>query len=244
MPLTEQLRQWRRQGDFASARKLLQVLLQAHPADASLRVLAWEHEPFWWEPVRGRRLQLIRRGPADLAFVRACWNDTAFMQRFNRTAPALATEDAQLGDLLRREQATIVSESNALHWTIRSNEGAIGLLSVVNMHPTHRRGEFLIGLRGKHGPWDGAEAAHLSFEFLAHRAGIERLTAHFYLDNPRATRSALKLGFEHEGTLRGHLRLNDGRRQDLHVAGLLLTPEFFERTARIRHRLLDATHGV
>ncbi|HSW04186.1 hypothetical protein, partial [Aquabacterium sp.] len=47
-----------------------------------------------------------------------------------------------------------------------------------------------------------------------------------------------KLGFVIEGTMRGFLRLADGSRSDLVVAGLLLDDAYFARTARIRQRLL------
>ncbi len=213
-------------------------MIQARPDDRALLQLARDHEPLWWQPLTGRRVQLARRGPSDLQFIRSCWADADFMARFNRTAPPLPAHEAETLELLRREQASIVSESKALHWSISSKSGTIGLLSVVNLNLAHRRGELLIGLRGDHGVWDGAEAAHLAFGFLARKAGVERLTAYFYPDNQIALRSALKLGFQHEGVLRGYLRAKEAGRQDLHVAGLLLDSTFFQQSAKVRCRLL------
>ncbi len=238
LPLTEQLRRWRLEGDVDAARRLLQELQVQRPADRGLQRLAHEHQPFWWQPLAGPRVQLTRRAPADLTFLRECWADRDFMTRFHRQAPPLPASDDEAAALLQRECAAIPSESRALHWTLRTAAGPIGLLSVVDLNAAHRRGELLIGLHGPRGAWAGVEAAHLAFDFLARRAGLERLTAYFYPDNRLAQRSALKLGFEHEGVLRGYLRSADGQRHDLQVAGLLLDDAFFQRTAALRRRVL------
>jgi RimJ/RimL family protein N-acetyltransferase len=246
LPLTEQLRRWRLEGDLDAARRLLEALLAQRPADRGLQRLTLEHQSFWWQPLTGPRVQLTRRAPADLPFLRACWADRDFMTRFHRQAPPLPASDDEAGSLLQRECAAIPSESRALHWTLRTAVGPIGLLSVVDLNAAHRRGEFLIGLRGPRGAWAGVEAAHLAFDFLARRAGLERLTAYFYPDNRLAQRSALKLGFEHEGVLRGYLRSADGQRHDLQVAGLLLDEAFFQRTAALRRRVFGpgAASGI
>ncbi len=237
-PLLERLRRWRHAGDMATARACLAQLVHERPADAVLRRLAWEHEAFWWEPVRGLRTRLQRRGPDDAELARTCWADVDFMRRFNRMAVQLPTDDAELRAVLQREQAAIISESQALHWTVERGGRTLGFVSVVNITMKHRRAEFLIGLHGDRNPWAGPEASHLALGFLAKHVGIERLTAHFYTDNAGAFTAAMKLGFEVEGTLKAYLRGADGRRFDLVVAGLILDPAFFERTEKLRRRLL------
>lgn len=122
----------------------------------------------------------------------------------------------------------------------RATARPLGFVSAANIAPGHRRAEFLIGLREACNPWLGPEAAHLALDFLARRAGIERLTAYFYPDNHSAIATARKLGFEPEGVLRSYLRLADGRRSDLVVAGLVLDEAWFARSARLRRRLLGA----
>lgn len=237
LPLTEQLRQLRRSGRTEVARALVaRALATRH--DPALALLAWQHEAFWWQPLAGRRVRLERRGPDDLALVRRCWADAAFMQRFNRQAGPLPTHDEALRDLLRREAAAIPGESGALHWTIHAQGRTHGFVSVTEIALAAGRAEFLVGVVDGCSPWLTAEACHLVLGFLARQVRIERLTAHFYPENTAAIAAARTLGFEVEGVLRGYLRERDGRRSDLVVAGLLLDPAFFERTAGLRRRLL------
>lgn len=231
------LRELRQQGRLVQARELLARQLHQR-ADDGLAFLAWQHEDFWWQPIAGPRVRLRRRGPQDAAFVRRCWNDSSFMQRFNRMAAPLPPHDGELQALLAREHWALPQESLGLHWTIDSGGVAQGFASVVQLSFQHRRAEFLIGVLPGAGNWAAAEAAHLVFDFLMSRARIERLSAHFYPENPQALNLALRLGFESEGVLRSYLRAADGSRSDLIVSSLLLDQTFLSRTARMRRRLL------
>lgn len=271
--LASQLRDLRRSGCIDEARALLaQRLAQAaalttqqagqagqagqakQPAPTSplasaaqqqrLQHLAWQHAPFWWQPLQGRSALLRRRGPQDVALLRAAWQDTDFMQRFNRMAAPLPESDDALRALLTREHWALPEESRALHWTIEAAGQACGCVSVVEISLQHRRAEFLIGvlptLAPRASPWLALEASHLVFDFLATQARLERLTAYFYTDNLAALRMAEKLGFEREGRLKGYLRLpGEGVRADLLVAGLLLDSTYFDKHRRLRQRLLD-----
>jgi len=236
--LPEHLRALRLAGRMAEAHAWL--LGQARQLrDPRLAELAWQHEPFWWQPLVGPRVTLRRRGPDDLALVRRCWADAGFMARFNRMAAALPDGDDALRAMLQREQSTIVGEATALHWTIVADGAPVGFVSVVDITLGHRRAEYLIGIHGDEvSPWVGPEASHLALDFLARQVHIERLTAYFYPENEAAIRVAQKLGFVLEGTMRGYLRRSDGTRADLVVAGLLLDDAYFERHARMRRKLL------
>lgn len=239
LPLTGHLKQLRRSGRFDAARSLLATAL-ARRDDSALRHLAWQHEPFWWQPLQGRRVQLTRRGPGDLALVRRCWADRDFMRRFNRSAAALPATDDALHEALQRESAAIPGEARALHWTVNAAGRSWGFVSATEIDLSHRRAELLVGVLPGCSARVSVEASHLALAFLARRAGIERLTAHFYPDNTHAIASARSLGFEVEGVLRGYLREPDGTRTDLVVAGLQLDEGFFQRSARLRQRLLGA----
>ena len=214
----------------------------AETADARTGLLFWQHAPFWWQPLEGRRVRLVRRGPDDAALVRRCWADADFMARFNRQAAALPADDAALKALLAGERAALVEDHRALHWTVRASGDAvgegIGFVSLVDIGLRHRRAEFLIGLVPGSSSWAAAEAAHLVLQFAAGPMQLERLVAHFYPENTGAIGAALKLGFEHEGVLRGHIRdAATGRRHDLVVTGLLLDEAFAARSQRLRRRL-------
>jgi len=235
--LNDHLRDLRQQGRFGEAHQWLSAEA-TRTGDERLAALAWQHAPFWWQPLQGPRVTLKRRGPDDAALARRCWGDAAFMAKFNRMAAPLPADDEALRALLQREQATIVGEANALHWTIHAGNEQLGFVSVTNIALGHRRAEYLIGIHGACSPWVGPEASHLALGFLAQKARIERLTAYFYPENEHAINVSQKLGFVIEGTMRGFLRLPDGRRSDLVVAGLMLDDAYFARMGRIRRKLL------
>jgi RimJ/RimL family protein N-acetyltransferase len=241
--LNERLRTLRLQGAIAQARDLI----RSQPGFAespALGHLLHEHEDFWWAPIEGSRVTLKRRGPQDAAFVRACWSDAGFMRKFNRAARPLPADDAALRQLLAREQAGLLSESRALHWTMHAASGPMGFVSATDFAAGHRRCEFLIGVLGRPASAAPVEAAHLAVRFLRERAGIERLTAYFYADNDYAARVARKFGFEHEGILKGYLRNPDGSRSDLWVAGLLLGAASPTRILNVREKVLGRTQGT
>jgi RimJ/RimL family protein N-acetyltransferase len=236
-PLPGTLARLRREGRLAEARALQQQRL-AEEADPRIGFLSWQHAPFWWQPIEGPRVRLVRRGPDDAALVRRCWADADFMARFNRQAVALPADDAALAALLAGEREATVEEHHALHWTVQVGGEGVGFVSLVDVGFRHRRAEFLIGVRPGTSSWAAVEAAHLALRFAAGPMQLERLVAHFYHDNVEAIRAALKLGFEHEGVLRGHIRNTaTGRREDLVVTGLLLDQAFAVRTERLRRRL-------
>jgi RimJ/RimL family protein N-acetyltransferase len=234
----------RTNGRLDEARAVLGRALQARPDDATLRQLAWQHAPVWWQPVEGPRARLVRRGPDDAAFVRRCWADADFMARFNRLAAPLPASDDALRAVLAAEQAALIADSRTIHWTIHDAAGPAGFVSLVDISFTHRRAEFLIGVRPQASRWLAPEAAHLAIGFAAGPLKLERLSAHFYPQNVEAQRVAEKFGFQREGLLRGYLRLPDsGERCDLVVAGLLLDDAYFARTSRQRERLLGRRTG-
>jgi len=238
--LAATLARLRREGRIDEARALLERRL-AEQADPRTGLLAWQHAPFWWQPIEGPRVRLVRRGPDDAALVRRCWADADFMARFNRQAVALPTDDTALKALLAGERDALVEDHRALHWTVRAAGEGVGFVSLVDIGLRHRRAEFLIGLLPGISSWAAVEAAHLALRFAAGPMQLERLVAHFYPDNVEAINAALKLGFEHEGVLRGHLRdAATGRREDLVVTGLLLDQGFAARSARLRRRLFGS----
>ena len=227
-PLGQHLRRLRRTGRRADALALLDTACAQRPADATLARWAWQHQAFWWEPVQGRSV-LLRR----------CWADRDFMLRFHRLAKALPDDDGALHEALLREYWAIPEESGALHWTIERQGRSCGFISVVEWSLPQRRAEFLIGLPEPEG-WTALEATHLAIQWLARHAAIERLSACFYSNNQVALRQAEHLGFQREGVLRGHFREPDGRRSDLHLAGLLVDADFFRRTQSLRQRVLGS----
>jgi RimJ/RimL family protein N-acetyltransferase len=234
------LRTLRRQGKLNEASLLVQQAFATRP-DEWLQQLAWQHEPFWWQPLHAPRCRLVRRNGTHAALLRRLWGDQSFMERFHRLAASLPNDDAALQALLEREHWALPEETRAMHWVIEVRGVPTGLVSVVDWSLIHRRAEFLIGVLPETGSGVAADATHAVIAFLAGKARLEKLTASFYADNPLALRLAEKLGFKREGVLREHIRALDGTRSDLVLTGLLLKPEFLVQHARSQRRLSQAT---
>jgi RimJ/RimL family protein N-acetyltransferase len=239
--MLEKARSLRASGKIDEARRLL-LSVDQHAQDPKLSNLIRQHDSIWWIPLEGPRATLRRRGADDVEFVRRCWSNEMFMAQFNRTASALPKSDQALRALLTKEATSLLSEHRSIHWTIcAKGGGGCGFVSLVDIDFRQKRAEFLIGvMQGTH-PWIAPEAAHLALEFARSAIQLERITAFVYPDNLPALRMAKKLGFEEEGLLRGYLAdASSSKRSDLVIVGLLLDQDFFERTERIRRRLLNA----
>jgi ribosomal-protein-alanine N-acetyltransferase len=116
-----------------------------------------------------------------------------------------------------------MAQDRAVYWAIRSLGGAdfIGTCDLSEIDRRHHRAEvgFLLG-REAWGEGYALEAMQAVMAYAGAR-GLKRLLARTHLGNRRSEALLEKLGFEEEGTLRGHV-LRDGERRDCRVFGLLL----------------------
>ncbi len=110
-----------------------------------------------------------------------------------------------------------------LWWVVtKSPRGpAIGEVDLSDIDLHHKRAE--VGFLFRRAAW-GQGYAHEAMERVIRYAfdefGLERLWARFHAGNEGSRRLLEKLGFVHEGTLRGHV-LRDGERRDCPVYGRL-----------------------
>lgn len=85
-------------------------------------------------------------------------------------------------------------------------------------------GNAFVGLavyeRANWGKGFGSEAMHLLLEFAFNEVNMRRVSLTVFEYNPRAIRSYEKVGFRHEGRLRGRL-MREGKRWDMLVMGIL-----------------------
>ncbi|HEX9853603.1 MAG TPA: GNAT family protein [Woeseiaceae bacterium] len=236
--ILEEAARLRHSGQFDQARELIK---QFKPADSleqrSKQVIVWAHEPFWWRVIEGRRCRLRRRDAQDVAFIRRLWKDEHFISAFNRFAVRLPASDVGLANLLSREYASIVTESNSIHWAVETKGGVqAGVLSFTNFSIPNRRAETLIGITEF--PYSGisVEAMLLAVEFGFGSMGLHKIYSLIYSDNEISLRNTLHLGFEVEGRLREHV-VDPKTKQplDLIQTGLLrsdLTKLVFSRLGR------------
>jgi RimJ/RimL family protein N-acetyltransferase len=183
---------------------------------------------------------LLPRGPEHAPFLRELWADRPFMHDFHRHAAPLPADDAVLRERLERERGAPLERTRALHWVVAGGDGRPwGLLSLVDIHPQHRRAELLIGVR-RGAPFGTAPAAMLlAFELAFARLRLNKLYALIPADNPHSLRGALHLGFREEGRLREHwVDAQAGRAIDVIHAGLLASEAFSPTNERLAARLL------
>jgi len=132
-------------------------------------------------------------------------------------------EDPDLVDQMLAAQARAVSDETGYFWSIRrgrDNE-LLGLCDLSDIDRRHHRAEvgFILGKRNwRQGYAHEAMQAVVNF---ASNQGIQRLRARTHIGNESSERLLVKLGFELEGYLKGHVD-RDGERRDCRLWGLLL----------------------
>lgn len=125
----------------------------------------------------------------------------------------IAFVEGQVGEMERDE---------AFYWSVRTNQGAyLGSVDLSDIDWRHNRAEVgFILARPAWGQGYGYEAMQA---VMAHAAslGLKRLWARTHIGNNASEKLLLKLGFEMEGYLKGHVD-RGGDRRDCRLWGLLL----------------------
>lgn len=120
--------------------------------------------------------------------------------------------DAQLDDM---------QSGNAFYWAVaRTPDGdAIGSCDLSDIDRHHARAE--IGFLFSRTHWGNGyarEAMEAVTAFGFEGLNLKRLWARFHTGNAASQRLLERLGFSHEGTLRGHI-VRDGARRDCEIYG-------------------------
>lgn len=109
----------------------------------------------------------------------------------------------------------------AHYWAILAGEVFVGSCDLSELDDYHKRGE--IGFMLLRRFWRQGyafEAMQAVIDYGVRRLGIERLSARTHAGNEASAALLAKLGFAHEGTLKGYI-LRDGRRRDCELFGRL-----------------------
>ena len=240
------IRQRLQAGDAAGALALLRSALAAHPGDHRLLGLLLLLHPRWLQPLVGRRLSLEPLVRAHADYVHGCFTDPAFMALYHPNANAVGALERFRAGL--PEQPGLPGRSAARHWVaVRTSGGQpvghpVGVASVVEIQPSHRRAEFMMGLRATddRGTGLGLEMALLVFDLVFNALGFVKLTTLVLDNNAYSQRSTEALGFTREGVRRKHLWLPHlGRFVDCFDNGLVVDDfRANARLARLSRRLL------
>jgi [ribosomal protein S5]-alanine N-acetyltransferase len=170
--------------------------------------------------LRGPEISLRLPDPADAPALFALARDPAVTRWFS-WGPYASVEEPErwIADQEAKREA-----GEQLDFVIHHRDhGPIGITGLAELSRRDRRAMVGTWLGREHwGTGANAESkalvAHLAFGVC----GLERLGAYSNPDNARSTRALEKVGFVHEGTLRGWHR-HGVRQLDVHVFGLLRT---------------------
>lgn len=172
---------------------------------------------------KGELVRLSAFDHEELAKAYTTWTRDSELQRlFNGTASFLYSAKAGT-DFFEK---MIKENSPADHFfSIRKldDDRLLGDINLDVINDWGSRDAFVgigIGDRNDWGKGYGTDAMKIILRFAFTELNLRRVTLTVFEYNPRAIRSYEKVGFRHEGHLRGAL-LRDGKRWDMHFMGIL-----------------------
>lgn len=134
-----------------------------------------------------------------------------------------ALEDPDLTLAFVESQVDEMERDEALYWSVRRRDDGVylGSVDLSDIDWRHHRAEVgFILARPAWGQGFAYEAMQAVMGYAATQ-GIRRLWARTHVGNNASEKLLLKLGFEQEGYLKGHID-RDGERRDCRLWGLLL----------------------
>ena len=170
----------------------------------------------------GELVRLTAENPEVVAAQLFRWNQDTEWFRFLDTDPPRLFSEKKVKEF--QEKALEKDSSNELFFNIRSLEddrliGYVGLFDLFKHH-----GDSLVAIAlGERADWGkgyGTDAMRIMLRYAFNELNLRRVGLIVFEYNPRAIRSYEKLGFVHEGRIRGAI-LREGQRWDWLFMGLL-----------------------
>ena len=200
-------------------------------------------KPLGLNALKGNTICLKRSSPKYIDFIQACHKNTVFMDLYRINQPRDLSKEA-LEESLEALASQMPHEMRFIEWIIfkiKDNEEIpIGLISLADYQPKHRRAELLLGIINQEDRkgFSSLEAALLLFDFAFNQLNLHKLLSYVYGYNTYAQKNTLQLGFKQEGLFLDHIHTDDGF-IDLYQNGLLRT-DFLKnkRLSRFSSRLL------
>jgi RimJ/RimL family protein N-acetyltransferase len=165
--------------------------------------------------LRTERLVLRQLAAADADALFAIMSDEKTMRFWDW--PALGQPET-VAEIVAG-QLDDMAQGRALYWAAVRDDVLVGSCDLSEIDRRQRRAEvgFLFG-RAHWGQGFAAEAMTAVIGHGCGTLGLERLWARCHAGNETSRRLLEKLGFVHEGTLRGHV-LREGARRDCEIYG-------------------------
>ena len=165
------------------------------------------------------RLTLTPLSEADGPLVHPIMADPEVMAHWD----VAAIEDPDVIEQMLAGQMDAMAGDKAFYWAMRltADRTFLGLCDLSDIDWRHHRAEvgFILG-KDSWGRGYAYEAMQAVMNFAVTQ-GIQRLWARTQVGNEASEKLLLKLGFEQEGYLRGHVD-REGERRDCRLWGMLL----------------------
>lgn len=165
------------------------------------------------------RLTLSPLAAADAPLVHPIMADPDVMAHWD----VAEIEDPDVVDQVLASQMAAMDEERAFYWAMRltADSTFLGLCDLSDIDWRHHRAEvgFILG-KDSWGRGYAYEAMQAVMNFAVTQ-GIQRLWARTHVGNEASEKLLIKLGFEQEGYLRGHVD-RDGERRDVRLWGMSL----------------------
>ncbi|NOT85140.1 MAG: GNAT family N-acetyltransferase [Methylococcaceae bacterium] len=187
----------------------------------------------WLLPLKGNRVSLRRFCEQDAGFLKACYQNQAFMRYYNQLMPNTLTQE-ELAAKISDDAQHHPSELKAINWIIYHNDQAIGIANLVDIQLLHRRAEFLIGIpeaSNRHAG-SGLEATLLIMDFAFNLLRLNKLLTFVYSDNAASLKNNIALGFVRESFLKQHLK-HPETQQYIDLCGNAIRQDEFRHNARL-----------
>jgi RimJ/RimL family protein N-acetyltransferase len=162
------------------------------------------------DQIPGQRIELVRSAPVHAEQIHTLLQDKAFWRLF-RSNQKLDESISSIRQRLEREVKIPLASTSQMEWLIfdrssKQRDAPIGLATLADFHPTHKKAEFLLGIPD---PSDRAagkslEAALLLLDFSFNQLRLNKLVSLVYCYNIEAQKNTERLGFQREGLLRAH----------------------------------------
>jgi RimJ/RimL family protein N-acetyltransferase len=150
---------------------------------------------------QGNSLQIRQIQPEDASILTNAYKNLEFMSLYGSNMTPLTEEQ-----LYERQNYTPEELGYIEFLIIHKQHGAVGIATLTEYAPIHKRAQFMIGLFEKNhrSIGYGTEATLLVLDLAFNAYGLHKIFSYVYDYNEFSNKNMLKFGFEYEGTLKDH----------------------------------------
>ena len=207
------------QGNLSQSRQIWLKVIQYHP--------------IWFLPIRGYQCKLAPGRIKQHFEPIITQSDSEFIQFYQ---PLLDQFDERYIN-----EPKLSDPKYRMLWVIEQSRQAVGLTELTQINWSQRRCELLVGLFNQRANSKLAvTSALMALDVAFGTLKLDKVMSYVLETNHKAIRSTMALGFDHEGTLKEHLLLKNGKRVNLWQFGLL-KGDYYQnaRLNRLKSHLLS-----